>query len=116
MAAGLVDLVDPPTPLTNEVALVPTVGHTPGHCSVVIESGGERAVITGDMTHHPIQLARPEIAALVDSDQEQSTKTRRAFVDEVCDTDTVVIGTHYGAPSGGLVRRVDGGVRFVALD
>ena len=35
---------------------------TPGHVSVLIESEGERAVITGDMTHHPCQLAHPAAA------------------------------------------------------
>ncbi|MGI9604115.1 MAG: MBL fold metallo-hydrolase [Acidimicrobiales bacterium] len=113
--AGMADFVDPPFHLTDEVSLVPTTGHTPGHCSVLIESDGQRAYITGDMSHHPIQLARPALASSADTDQAGSTATRERFVDEVCDTDTIVIGTHFGAPGAGRLRRVDGGVRFVAL-
>ena len=43
--------------------LLPTTGHTPGHVSVVIESAGATALITGDATHSPIQFPHPELAA-----------------------------------------------------
>ena len=46
--------------VSPEVRLMPTTGHTPGHVSVVIESKGETAIITGDMMHHPCQIAHPE--------------------------------------------------------
>ena len=35
-------------------------GHTPHHVSLLIESGGQSAVITGDVVHHPCQLAYPD--------------------------------------------------------
>jgi glyoxylase-like metal-dependent hydrolase (beta-lactamase superfamily II) len=44
--AGLVDLVDAEHQLCDEVWLEPTPGHTPGHVSVRISSGGENALIT----------------------------------------------------------------------
>ena len=66
--AGLVDLVDSDHRITDEVRLEPTPGHTPGHHSVVVESKGERAVITGDMTHSPIQFAIPDMASHADTD------------------------------------------------
>ncbi len=67
--AGAADLVEVDHQICPQVRLTPTPGHTPGHVSVVIESGGERAVITGDMAHHPLQFAEPEIGAPADSDQ-----------------------------------------------
>jgi glyoxylase-like metal-dependent hydrolase (beta-lactamase superfamily II) len=36
------------------VRLWPTPGHTPGHLSVVLESAGRSAVVTGDCVHHPL--------------------------------------------------------------
>ena len=42
--------------LDDEVWLEPTPGHTPGHVSVNLASKGERAVMTGDLMHNPIQL------------------------------------------------------------
>ena len=41
--AGLVDLVEPPEPVTDEVWLEGTPGHTPGHFSVRISSKGKRS-------------------------------------------------------------------------
>jgi glyoxylase-like metal-dependent hydrolase (beta-lactamase superfamily II) len=111
--AGLADLVEPPHELAPGVRLVPTVGHTPGHCSVEIESNGERAVITGDLAHNPIQLARPEIASSADSDQAGSTATRRAFIAATLGTDTLIIGTHFAPPSAGHLREVDGRTQLV---
>ncbi len=55
--AGLVELVGTDYRVCDEVSLVPTVGHTPGHVSVRIVSRGEEALITGDFLHHPCQLA-----------------------------------------------------------
>ena len=57
--AGLAALVELDHVISPEIRLTPSTGHTPGHVSVMIESEGERAVITGDMTHHPCQLAHP---------------------------------------------------------
>lgn len=53
------ELVDVDHRICDEVHLVPTPGHTPGHVSVMIESNGERALITGDSFHHPVQMVRP---------------------------------------------------------
>lgn len=98
---GLVDLVDPDHGLTEEVRLVATPGHTPGHVSVVIESEGERAVITGDLAHHPIELLAPEWVMAADVDGAAATATRRAFADEHGDGRTLVLGTHFGGSSAG---------------
>jgi glyoxylase-like metal-dependent hydrolase (beta-lactamase superfamily II) len=35
--------------VSDEISLVPTIGHTPGHVSVRIRSQGEEALITGDL-------------------------------------------------------------------
>ena len=74
--AGLVDLVESDHRVTDEVWLEPTPGHTPGHVSVRISSGGHDAVITGDLMHHPCQMARPEWASSFDSDADQARATR----------------------------------------
>lgn len=106
--AGLVDLVDTDSQLCDEIRLVPTVGHTPGHVSVRIDSGGESALITGDFVHHPCQLARPDWAATVDYDPARSTATRREMFAALEGTPTLIIGTHFaGATAGHIVRDGD---------
>ena len=110
--AGLAELVEPDHRLSAEVALKPTPGHTPGHVSVSIESRGQRALITGDMMHHPCQIARPDWSPPFDEDPVQSLATRHAVLDEVGDSDVLVIGTHFAAPTAGLIVRDGEAWRF----
>ncbi|MDP6344203.1 MAG: MBL fold metallo-hydrolase [Alphaproteobacteria bacterium] len=106
--AGLVDLVDTDHRICDEVSLIPTVGHTPGHVSVMIRSGGEEAMITGDFIHHPCQMARPDWSASVDTDPEQAKQTRWEMFGRLADTPTLIIGTHFATPTAGrLVRDGD---------
>jgi glyoxylase-like metal-dependent hydrolase (beta-lactamase superfamily II) len=108
---GLADFVDMDHRITDEVWLEPTPGHTPGHCSVHISSGGQDAVITGDMTHSPIQFAHP-LTSSADTDPEQADRTRAAFIDRYCDTPTLIIGTHFAGPTAGRLVRDGDTLRF----
>ena len=103
LEAGLVDFIDPDFLLTDEVSLIPTPGHTPGHVSVLIRSRGEEAVITGDMMHHPIQLAVPTTHGRFDMDQAQGAKTRVEFIDRFANKPTLVIGSHFSDPTAGHI-------------
>ena len=107
--ADLVDFVEADSKVTDEVALEPTFGHTPGHVSVHIRSRGEEAVITGDLMHHPVQFARPEWRSSADWNPDQAEFTRRTFLERYADTPTLIIGTHFAGPSAGRVVR-DGDV------
>jgi glyoxylase-like metal-dependent hydrolase (beta-lactamase superfamily II) len=110
--AGLVDLIDPDHDICPELSLRPTPGHTPGHVSIVIESKGERAIVTGDLMHNPIQLERPGDTVRFDMDQDRARQTRIEFVDDMANTDMFVIGSHFSDPTGGWVVRDDDGCRL----
>jgi len=112
IAARLADLVDPGYRLTGEVWLESTPGHTPGHTSVRIGSRGENAVITGDMIHHPIQVAHPDWICEFDNEPPLATETRKAFVERYCDKPVTVIGTHFAGPTSGHIVRHNGTFRF----
>ncbi len=113
--AGLHVLVEPNLRITDEVALFPTPGHTPGHVSVSIRSNGQAASITGDMAHHPIQIADPDVCSNFDTNRKLSTATRRQFIAQHCDKDILVLGTHFVTPSGGHIVSEAGGWRFVGM-
>jgi len=110
--AGLADLVAMDHKLSNEIRLMPTPGHTPGHVSVVIESGGKTAIITGDLMHHPCQIAHPDWAPDFDSDKTAAIATRKQFLGDMADQPILVIGTHFAAPTAGHVRRDGAAFRF----
>lgn len=103
--AGLIDLIDWEAQICPEVRLEPTPGHTPGHVSIHISSGGQEAVITGDMTHHPCQLAHPEWGTVVDTDFDRGIATRRSFYERYVESETLVIGTHFSTPTAGRISR-----------
>ena len=110
--AGLGDLVESDHRLCDEVRLIPTAGHTPGHVSVVIESRGETALITGDTIHHPSQLRHPDWSIRADHDVAQAIETRRHLLERVADTGQLVIGTHWAGRSSGQVVREGGTFRL----
>ena len=103
--AGLADLVRPDHRVTDEVWLEPTPGHTPGHVSIHIASEGEEAVITGDMIHHPCQIAHADWSSTADWNQQLSAETRRSFLQRYSDRPVLIIGTHFAAPTAGHIVR-----------
>ena len=110
--AGLADLVEADHQVCDEVSFQPTPGHTPGHISVVIESDGDRAIITGDMTHNPLQIADPDLSTMFDTDSDAARSTRRAVFPGWADGTTLVIGTHFGAPTAGTMHPDGDGYRL----
>ncbi len=113
--ARLHKLVETDHRITDEVWLEPTPGHTPGHVSVRIESNGEQAIITGDLMHHPCQIAHPEWNSVADVDPQQACVTRHAFVTQRAEKGELVIGTHFAAPVAGHIVRDGEGYRFRVL-
>lgn len=81
--------------------------------SVLLESAGEHAVITGDVFHTPLQIGLPERFASFDDDAERAIATRRSLIERVADDDVLVLGTHFPPPTAGRVRSGDHGHEFI---
>jgi len=106
--AGQALLVEDTYALSDELSLVPTPGHSPGHVCVDLKSGGERALFTGDMMHHCAQVIRPDWSSCFCFDVKQSAETRWKFFREHAGTDTLVIPTHFpGTTAGRIAKRRD---------
>ena len=103
--AGRIEWVEPGQEITPGITLLSTPGHTPGHVSVLIESAGESAVVTGDLFHTQAQIARPDWGAAMDADPAAAEQARRAFIERFADSPTLVLGTHFGTPTGGYIVR-----------
>ena len=102
--AGLVDLVSTSETIAPGIRLESTPGHTPGHVSVLLESRGEEAVITGDCIHHPCQITRTDWCSSADYDKGQGRATREKFLERLVETNVLVIGTHFATPTAGHIR------------
>ena len=108
----LADLVNNDHLVGDVVSFESTPGHTPGHISVSISSGGEEAVITGDMMHHPCQIARPDWTTPFDADNAEADETRKKFLEEYADNPVQVFGTHFANPVAGNIIRDGDTYRF----
>jgi glyoxylase-like metal-dependent hydrolase (beta-lactamase superfamily II) len=101
--ADLVESVHSSFEVAPGLSLLPTHGHTPGHVSIRIESGGQSAIITGDAIHHPAQLAHPEWGSASDYDSSASFRSRTGLLEHCAATRTLLIGSHFAEPSAGRV-------------
>lgn len=97
------------------ITAVPCPGHTPGHTSYVVSSGGEGMIIWGDTVHVPeIQLARPEVAMQFDTDPELGVRSRKRIFDMVLADDLLVAGMHVHFPGFARMRREGGRYELTA--
>ncbi len=114
--AGVLDLVEAGTQLTPEIRLIPAFGHTPGNLFIEIESGGRRAIHAGDGIHNGIQLAHPDWSIRYCEDPIESARQRRALLESIADTDTILIPGHFPAPTAGYVLRDGDAFRYRFID
>jgi glyoxylase-like metal-dependent hydrolase (beta-lactamase superfamily II) len=108
--AGKADLIASDARLTEEITMIPTPGHSPGHMSVHIVSDGEEGLLTGDVAHHPCQMAHLDWSSTADSDPVQSAVTRRQLFSRFADRPVLVIGGHY---DGGHIKRDGEAFKFM---
>ena len=100
---GVMDLISGEQTLTSEVTTYPTPGHTPGHTSLLISSAGERAIITGDLAHHPAQIDHVEWCSAFDADARTTTETRRKVFDQAEADRLITAFCHFPDPFGKLI-------------
>jgi glyoxylase-like metal-dependent hydrolase (beta-lactamase superfamily II) len=105
---GLVEFMRGEHSITRELTAVPTPGHTPGHVSILITSGGERALVLGDAAHSPVQLEEPDWVSRADMDPELTRQTRRALLDRLEREEIIVAAGHFHAPGFGRIVRLQG--------
>jgi glyoxylase-like metal-dependent hydrolase (beta-lactamase superfamily II) len=111
VAAGQADLVAGDSRICEEITLIPTPGHSPGHVSLHIRSEGEEGLLTGDVAHHPCQMAHLDWSSTADSDPQRSAETRRELFSRFADRPVLVIGGHFDA---GHIKRCGDAFKFVA--
>jgi len=116
IAAGQAELVTHDFALDDQVALEPTPGHTPDHVAIRLTSQGQRAVLSGDLMHSPVQCRHPDWAAWPDWDALQAKRTRRAFMERYCESDVLICTAHFPLPSAGRILRAGDAFHFAFED
>jgi glyoxylase-like metal-dependent hydrolase (beta-lactamase superfamily II) len=98
----------------REAALrfVPAPGHTVGNMMIDLSGGSDRAIISGDVIHHPIQCAAPWLSNAADFDREAALATRTKLLEELADTPSILLAAHFPAPTAGRVISCGTAFRF----
>lgn len=77
------------------VTALATPGHTPGHISVVVSSGTDRAIIMGDTAHCPLQFDEADLAVMFDVDPALARRTRERITAELESEGTIGADGHF---------------------
>ncbi len=113
LQAGLVDLVDAQGgDVLEGFRHVPTPGHTPGHMSIELSSGGDRAIFTGDVMHNPLQVWLPHWNSVFCGEQEQARRSRLWLLERAAETAALLCTAHFPRTAAGWVRRQGDGFEW----
>ena len=91
-----------------------TPGHTVGHTSFVITSGGKSLFVVGDLMHHVILVEKPRMEVAFDTDPKQGIETRIKVMDLLAKDRMPALVYHMPWPGIGHFAKQGDGFRYVA--
>ena len=101
--------------VVSGITAVSAFGHTPGHMTYMVESGGEQVLLMADTANHYVwSLGYPEWEVRFDMDKAAAAATRKKILGMVSADKIPLIGYHMPFPGMGFVEtRGEGGFRYV---
>jgi glyoxylase-like metal-dependent hydrolase (beta-lactamase superfamily II) len=90
-----------------------TPGHTVGHTSFVVNSGGKSLFVVGDLMHHVILVQKPQMEVVFDTDPKQGVTTRIRIMDMLAAQKMPALVYHMAWPGIGHFAKQGDGFRFV---
>ena len=95
----------------------PSGGHTPGHTSYMVESGGQKLLVIGDLIHvAAVQMAEPNVTIAYDSDQKAAAATRKKEFDAAAKGGYMIGGAHLQFPGVGYLALDGKGYKFTPVN
>ena len=79
--AGVIEPLSGEHSITSEITAILTPGHTPGSMSLAIDSGGEKALVMGDVFHGPPQVSEPSWVFAFDANPDTAVQSRSRMLD-----------------------------------
>jgi len=108
-------MINPGDDVVTGIRSVETFGHSPGHMSYHIESGGKQLLVWADVcNHYVVSLQRPEWEVAFDQDKEKAAATRKKVFDMVNADRIPVVGHHMPFPGVGYLDKHGDGYQWVA--
>jgi glyoxylase-like metal-dependent hydrolase (beta-lactamase superfamily II) len=117
--AGLADKVtkyEDGTEVAPGITAIHTPGHTPGHMSFAVVTGGEQLLVQSDVTTIPsLFLTHPDWHSFWDNDPDMAQATRHKFYDTASTEKLTVSGYHFPYPCAGHVEKTGRAYRLVPV-
>jgi glyoxylase-like metal-dependent hydrolase (beta-lactamase superfamily II) len=102
--SGRLRVLEGDTRLAPEVRAILTPGHTPGHQSIVVESGGQAAIYLGDVATWPIHMERLGCVAAYDVEPMVSVETKRRLAHWAVEERVLLIFEHHPQIQAGYLH------------
>jgi len=93
--------------IADLLSLAPAPGHTPGSITISLHQAQEEALFTGDIMHHPIQIAEPHWNSAYCELPEQAVMTRKNVLTHCADKGSLLMPAHFARPFCGHVHQQD---------
>lgn len=85
--------------------LVHCQGHSPGNAIALVDGGGRRLALIGDLAHHPLEFQRPGWHGGVDWDPATAVEQRTRWFGRFADEGILVASSHFPGQRPMRVRR-----------
>jgi glyoxylase-like metal-dependent hydrolase (beta-lactamase superfamily II) len=97
---------EPDKEVAPGITSVATPGHTPGHTSFAVASGGARLLVQGDVCNIPsIFMRNADLQAVFDNDPNLTIATRKKVYDMAASEKMLIAGYHFPFPCMGHVEK-----------
>jgi len=109
----LAELIEGETELIADLLHIkPAPGHTPGSITIEVQNKGRLGIFTGDICHHPIQVAEPQLNSAYCELPDAARTTRRKVLERCCGKDALMLPAHFGPGFAGHIRACGEGFRI----
>jgi glyoxylase-like metal-dependent hydrolase (beta-lactamase superfamily II) len=111
--AGLSILINGVHEITEQLLIQPAPGHSPGHCILLASCGMKTALFSGDVLHHPLQIAAPSVNSFACEDAIQARKTRLRILEECAEYGYLLVPAHFASPHLGRITKRGSNFSFI---
>ena len=102
--------------VASGITAMAAFGHTPGHMTYMLDSGGQQILLMADLTNHYVwSLAYPDWEVRFDQDKAGAAASRRKVLGMLAADQIPMIGYHMPFPGMGYVEAVNDGFSYVPV-
>jgi glyoxylase-like metal-dependent hydrolase (beta-lactamase superfamily II) len=112
--AGLLQLLDGEAQVNEYLRCLPTPGHTPGHQSVLLSAGDQRALFLGDVAPFAAHCERLAWVPAIDVLPLETMESKRELLPRAADEGYLLIFYHEKTFNGARLSRDGDGYRLTA--